>query len=97
MREAQAEVIGQHSGWSDGARTHAAMLRFETEGGMHEVTDQLYGSRPAYAVGAKCRVMWPDGRPDLARIPRPWLWTGVYGMLFYLAGILIGRLTGFID
>lgn len=97
MREAQAIVVGQRTGWSDSRRAYAARLQFQAEGRQHEVIDQLYGSKPAMADGARCRVMWPDGRPDLARIPRPWMWTGVYGILLYLAIILVGRLTGFID
>lgn len=97
IREAQAIVVGQASGWSDGVRTQAARLRFEADGKVHEITDQLYGSRPALSEGTICRVTWPEGRPDLARIPRPGVWLGVYAVLLYPAGIVVGRLTGFLD
>ena len=97
MCEAEAEVIGQRMTWSDSTRTYAARLRFEVDGQVYDVTDQLYGSKAAIAVGTRCRIMWPQGRPDLARIPRPWMWVGVYAVLLYVAGIMAGKLCGYIQ
>lgn len=96
-REAQATVVGQGAHWGDNGRMYSARLRFQAEGRIYEVVDQLYASKPQLADGAQCRVTWPDGRPDLARIPRPWMWSSVYCILLYLFVILSGKLTGIIE
>lgn len=95
-REVRATVVGHQEGWSDGHRTYAARLRFEAEGTSHEVIDQVLNGRPTPPEGTVVMLRFPVGRPDLARIPRPWTWAWVYLTIIGMTGILVARLMGWI-
>ena len=95
-RDARATVVGHVRSESDGSPTYAARLRFSAEGKEHEVTDQVHTSRPRPPEGTVLTVRYPVARPDLARIPRPWMWAGIYALLIGLAGVLGARLEGWI-
>lgn len=95
-RTVVAEVTGHHCHSHDNHRSYAAIYTFAAEGAQHEVTDQVYSPRPEPAVGTRLTLTYPVGRPDLARVPRPWLWFGVYAVLICLLAILAGRLLGWL-
>jgi hypothetical protein len=95
-REARAVVVGYTQGWSDGQPNYAARLRFDAEGATHDVTDQIYRSIRKPPEGTAVIVRYPEGRPDLARIPRPLMWLAVYGAILLMTGLLLARLLGWI-
>ncbi|WP_088310981.1 DUF3592 domain-containing protein [Novosphingobium sp. B 225] len=96
-RRVDAEVIGHHSSVHDNTRSYAPVYRFGAEGRTHEVTDQVYSGREYPPVGTRVTLSYPHGRPDLARVPRPWLWLGVYAVLLYGLAVLIGKATGWLQ
>lgn len=88
---ALGEVIGHRSSFHDNARSFAPIYRFAADGAEHEVTDQVYSAQPEPPVGTLVQLSYPEGRPDLARLPRPALWLFVYGVLLVGLVILIAR------
>ena len=60
------------------------------------MADQVYSTRPSQALGDRVWLTYPDGRPDLARVPRPLLWTAVYLCIGGIAAVLALRLAGWI-
>lgn len=89
-------VTGHAAGWSDGSRTYAARIAFVADGEPREFIDQMQRPAPRPPVGTVVTLAWPEGRPDLARPPRPLLWALVYGLIVALAGVLAARLLGWI-
>lgn len=85
-----ARVVGHRKvadSGGDGA-SYAARLAFAVAGQAHEVTDQLAHSQRKLDVGDVVELAYPEGRPDLARPPRPLLWALVYLLLAGLAAML---------
>jgi hypothetical protein len=95
-RTAEGEVIGHRISRDNDGTSYSATFRFLAEGKVHEVTDALLSSRPQPPVGTKVTLSYPFGRPDLARIPRPWTWLFVYGTLLLMLAILIARAAGWL-
>lgn len=95
-RQVRGEVIGHHSSIHDNARSYAPIYRFSAEGETHEVTDQVYSGAPKPPVGTLVQLSYPHGRPDLARVPRPWMWLGVYAVMLLMLGILVSRKLGWL-
>ena len=95
-RTAQAEVIGHRISRDNDGTSYAAQFRFSAEGKVHEVTDAVLSSRPQPPVGTKVTLSYPFGRPDLARIPRPWTWLFVYGTLLFMLGMLAAKTLGWL-
>ena len=92
--QVEGEVASFKSSMNDGAEVFAPVIRFSAEGAEHEVTDVVYSPRPKRAVGDKVQLIYPYGRPDLARISRPAMWVMVYGVLVLLAAILATLTAG---
>ena len=86
--QVEGEVAGFKSSVNDGVEVFAPVIRFAAEGGEHEMTDVVYSPRPKRAVGDKVQLIYPSGRPDLARISRPAMWVMVYGVLVLIAVVL---------
>lgn len=95
-RRIPAVVTGHRAGWSGGDKSFAAIYRFALGGAEHDVTDGVYGSSPKPPVGTTVELVYPEGRPDLARPPRPLLWLSVYGLLVGLDAILLAKMMGWI-
>ena len=95
-RTADAEVIGHRVSHDNDGTSYAAIFRFAAEGATHEVNDAVLSARPQPPVGTKVTLRYPFGRPDLARVPRPWTWLFVYGVLLFLLAILIARAAGWL-
>lgn len=93
-RHATGEVIGHRTSRDDGGLAYAAIIRFCDESGTHEVTDSVLHQRAAPPVGTLIALTYPEGRPDLARPPRPWLWLGVYAALSLMLTVLIAKALG---
>ena len=93
-RSTEAEVIDHRITRDSDGTSYAAVYRFMAEGKTHEVTDQLLNSSPRPPVGTRVTLSYPVGRPDLARVPRPWTWLFVYGVLVFMLGMLLARLLG---
>lgn len=95
-RQVPGEVTGHHSSVHNNVRSYAAIYRFTAEGCTHEVTDQVYGGAPHPPVGTVVQLAYPHGRPDLARVPRPWTWLWVYAVLIAMLGVIAARLMGWL-
>lgn len=95
-RTAEAEVIGHKISNDNDGTSYAAQFRFSAEGKVHEVADAVLSSRPQPPVGTKVTLSYPFGRPDLARIPRPWTWLFVYGTLLFMLGMLAAKALGWL-
>lgn len=96
-RTADGEVIRHHCQIHDNIRSYAAVYAFDAEGKRHEVTDQVYSGKPGPDVGTRIKLTYPFGRPDLARVPRPMMWLGVYAVLLFLLGILVAKAMGWLQ
>ena len=95
-RSAEGEVIGHRISRDNDGISYAAIFRFSAEGETHEVGDAVLSSRPGPPIGTKVSLRYPFGRPDLARIPRPWTWLFVYGVLLVMLAILVSRAAGWL-
>ena len=95
-RTTDGEVIGHKISSDNDGTSYAAQFRFSAEGKVHEVTDAVLSSRPQPPVGTKVTLSYPFGRPDLARIPRPWTWLFVYGTLLFMLGMLAAKALGWL-
>ncbi|WP_295530658.1 hypothetical protein [Novosphingobium sp. Chol11] len=93
-RRVLATVVGYRGSMDEGHRNFAARFRFSAEGAEHEVVDAVYGSTRAFAEGTVMELVYPEGRPDLARPPRLVLWAGVYGVFVFLTTVLGTKLLG---
>ncbi|WP_310533571.1 hypothetical protein [Novosphingobium sp.] len=94
-------VIGRVTGHrikrdSDGTG-FSATYGFETEGGHHEVIDQVISTVRQPPEGTLVELTHPAGHPDLARPPRPLMWAAVYAFLLGLTGLLVALGLGLID
>ena len=96
-RTAEAVVIGHRIRRDNDGSSYSAQFRFSAEGKVHEVTDAVLSSRLEPPVGTKVKLSYPFGRPDLARIPRPWTWLLVYSTLLILLAVLIARAAGWLQ
>ena len=93
-RRVLGTVIGYRGTFDEGHRSFAARFRFSAEGAEHEVIDAVYGSTRAFTEGTVMELVYPEGRPDLARPPRLLLWVGVYGVIGFLTAVLGAKLLG---
>ncbi|MFM5908086.1 MAG: hypothetical protein ACKOPO_10975 [Novosphingobium sp.] len=95
-RQAVGTVIG-HKLVSDGeGRNWAPIYRFSAEGRDHEVTDQVSSGRKQPPEGATAKLVFPHGRPDLARPPRLLMWLTVYAFLIALFCVLFSVWMGWL-
>jgi hypothetical protein len=88
------KVIGHRAGWDEGQRCYSAIYEFTDPAGRHEVIDQIYAPAPRPPLGSQVDLVWPQGRPDLARPPRPLLWALCYALLAGCAALLGAKLFG---
>lgn len=94
-RQVTARVTGHRVSHDDGT-SYSAIYAFTDESGRHEVIDAVYEPAPRPPVGAVCELTYPEGRPDLARPPRPILWLIVYAVSGGCAGAIVARMLGYI-
>ncbi|MFM5884061.1 MAG: DUF3592 domain-containing protein [Novosphingobium sp.] len=93
-REVDATVLSHRISRDNDGTSYGAVYRFSAEGKDHEVTDEVLQPSPQPPVGARVKLTYPYGRPDLARVPRRAMWITVYGLLLFLIGILIAKALG---
>lgn len=97
-RRVEAVVEGHQRHHDDGTIVHAALFGFTDPLGNHRtVADGLLDRARKPAVGTRVTLVHPEMRPDLARVPRPWLRATIYLALAYLLAVLIARLAGWIS
>ena len=92
--QVEGEVARFAPSMNDGVEVFAPVIRFSADGAEHEVTDVVYSARPKRAVGDKIKLIYPSGRPDLARISRPAMWVMIYGVLVFMAAIMAALAAG---
>lgn len=90
----EAVVTGHRSMWTEGGRSYAPIYRFASEGAEHQVTEVLFRMAAAPPLGTAVSLRHPEGRPDLARVPRLVLWIMVYGVLVGLEVVLAFMMLG---
>lgn len=95
-RRALARVCGHRMSQDETGRSYAAIYAFSDETGQHEVVDQVHGASRQPPLDAMIELRYPQGRPDLARVPRPVLWLGIYALLLGLLAILAAKAAGVI-
>lgn len=89
-----AKVIGYRCNSDDGQKSYSARFMFDAAGQPVEVIDQLLVAQRSPPVGAEVWLHYPQGRPELARIPRPATWAMVYSVLLAILTVLIFKLCG---
>jgi hypothetical protein len=90
----KAKVIGHRYNSDDGQKSYSARFAFDAAGQPFEVVDQLLVTQRSPTVGTELWLHYPQGRPDLARIPRPATWAMVYAVLLAMLTVLIFKLCG---
>jgi hypothetical protein len=95
-RRATGRVTGHRVSHDDGT-SYSAIYAFTDESGRHEVIDAVYEPTPRPPVGTMLELVYPEGRPDLARPPRPFLWLFVYAVCGGCAAAIIARMLGYIS
>lgn len=96
-RRVLARVKGHRASWENSSKSYAAIYAFSAEGGEHEVEDALHSSYPIPAVGELRELAYPDGRPDLARPPRPSMWLAIYVFLLLTTALLFSAWMGWVE
>ena len=92
----EAVVTGYRSHWDDGGKSYAPVYRFTSEGAVHEVADAIHHPAARPPLGTAVTLNHPQGRPDLARVPRPLMWLVVYGALVLLEAVLLAKMMGWL-
>lgn len=96
-RRVLAEVIGHDSRFQGGGMEFAAIYGFYDEAGAHEVTDAVTHADPEPEEGEMVELVYPAGRPDLARPPRLLMWLGVYATFVFIVAMTSAKLLGWLD
>ena len=97
-RRVMATVVGFRSELDEGTRSFTPRLNFTDETGKDvEVLDTLFSAVRKPAEGSHVELVYPAGRPDMARVPRPWLRLLIYGiagyMLVVLTLVMMGKIS----
>jgi hypothetical protein len=91
------EVVGHIRSSDDGSEFYAARIRFCDERGECVEFVDSYGVRdPRPAVGSPIDIVYPQGQPRLARVPRPLVRLTIYAFVLGSLLLLTGLLLGFI-
>jgi len=94
-RAAQGVVFDHRQTIHEGDRCFSAMIRWRGEDGVdREFTDANLAAEPSPPLGDSVEVVYPLGRPELARVPRRRLRVVVYGVTLTFLIILLGRALG---
>jgi hypothetical protein len=96
-REVDGAVVGFKKSMNRGAEVFAPVIRFAADGAEHEITDIVFSERPKRAVGDRVALVYPDGRPDLARIPRPALGAMIYAAFVVMALMAAAGTAGWLS
>ena len=95
-RRIMAQVVGHRLHDDADGRSFAARYRFHDGLAEREVVDQVFSVARKPEIGALVELAYPEGRPDLARPPRPLTWCVVYAGLLYGLGVLTAKALGII-
>ena len=97
VRHVRAVVFDHTRQTDEGSSLYAPMARFTTEAGEDvEITDGVFGLRPRPPVGAHVDLVYPAGKPHLARVRRPLLRALIYLFLLATLFVLAGRALGWL-
>ncbi len=93
----RATVSGHKRSLDEGHENFAAQFRFATDHGETiQITDAVLQNTAEPPVGTTVDLVYPNGRPDLARRPRPFLRSMIYVTLLAMNAILAARLANFL-
>lgn len=88
-------VFGHYRSTDDGSEYFSARIRFQTASGQPvEITDTFGSGSRRPPVGAVLDLVYPEGLPGRARVPRPLLRLLLYGIVGGLLGVLVALLAG---
>ena len=76
---------------------YSAIYAIETEGGHHEVIDEVISTTRQPPEGTLVELTHHAGHPDLAHPPRPLMWAAVYAFLAGTGGFLAALGLGWVD
>lgn len=82
-------VIGRATSREDGVETSAAIIRYESDGTVFEIADEIWQPGRSPKVGVRVRLLYPVGRPQDAYRPRPILRGLVSAGLVALGGAMV--------
>ena len=85
----RGRVVGHEAVQDDGNTCYSARIAFDVAGKPMEVLDQSRTLQTQPDVGTDVLLRYPDGRPDLARIPRSKTWIAIYAMLIATLAFLV--------
>ena len=95
-RTVEAEVVGHRISRDNDGTSYAPIYRFSAEGGTHRVSDEVLHARAQPPIGTRATLRYPVGHPELARVPRPLMWAGVYLLLIGLLAVLVAKKAGWL-
>lgn len=91
-RRVKATVSGYRSHRSADGASYCPVYRFMADGRECVVIDAVHGPRRRPETGSTVTLAYPEGRPDLARPPRPMMWTAIYGLLIVMLLLLVSNI-----
>jgi hypothetical protein len=92
------EVFGHKRTTGDGCEVYMAKIQFRDEYGlMVEFVDNYGRAEPRPGVGDRLDVIYPQGYPRYARVPRPFERLVIYAFLFGTSALLAASLMGWIE
>lgn len=91
-RRVEATVSGYRSYRSADGASYAPTYRFLADGKEHVVVDAVHGPRRRLETGCAVILTYPEGRPDLARPPRPVIWAAIYVLLIVMLLLLANKI-----
>ena len=93
----EGEVIRHDKSFSDGDDAWRAVFSFtDEEGARREVLDLMLFQNPRPPIGTRIPLTYPQGAADKARVQRLLLRGLLYGVMLFMAAVLVGRLMGWL-
>jgi Protein of unknown function (DUF3592) len=87
------KVTGHRKSHDDGSDFYSANIEFLDERGEAHRLEDDYGLRtPFPAIGQEVNVIYPEGAPQIARVPRPFVRIILYLFVFGVITVLVSEL-----
>ena len=82
-------VMAHAASIENGVQTFATIIRYEVDGKLYEIVDDLWKPSRNPKTGHSVTLVYPEGYPALAYVPRPILRTCAYACVGSLAALMI--------
>ena len=88
-------VVGYRKSEDDGSTYFCARIAFADQNGkICEFTDTYGRPKASPGIGAEIKVVYPQGEPQNARVPRPFMRLAIYLFVIGITGLLIANEVG---